>query len=216
MLTYAVTIILKEYRPEFIEKLTAKLLMSYPQSLPVSTDLPIVHLYYKDHSGVIEYMNLLVMYFILFLYIYFSVKKIEMVKSKWGLAISAVMMVIASLLMSLSICVQFGLTPTVNKGEIFPYLVVIVGLENILVLTKSVVSTSVELDVKLRIAQGLSKEGWSITKNLFAELFILVVGFFTFVPAIQEFCLFAFVGLISDFFLQLFFFATVLSIDIRR
>lgn len=40
--------------------------------------------------------------------------------------------------------------------EIFPYLVVVIGLENVLVLTKSVVSTPVDLEVKLRIAQGQS------------------------------------------------------------
>lgn len=34
--------------------------------------------------------------------------------------------------------------------------------------------------------------------------------------SLQEFCLFAVVGLVSDFFLQMFFFTTVLSIDIRR
>lgn len=33
---------------------------------------------------------------------------------------------------------------------------------------------------------------------------------------LQEFCLFAVVGLVSDFFLQMLFFTTVLSIDIRR
>lgn len=38
--------------------------------------------------------------------------------------------------------------------EIFPYLVVVIGLESVLVLTKSVVSTPVDLEVKLRIAQG--------------------------------------------------------------
>ena len=149
-------------------------------------------------------------------------------------------------------------------SEIFPYLVVIVGLENVLVVTKSVVSTPVHMDVKLRVAQGLiraknklifpknlffklfsfffvgiSKEGWYITKNLICELAILAIGFLTFVPAIQvrliktwddfydfvnfwryvvlqEFCLFAVVGLLTDFFLQMFFFTTVLSIDIRR
>lgn len=41
--------------------------------------------------------------------------------------------------------------------EIFPYLVVVIGLENVLVLTKSVVSTPVDLEVKLRIAQGQSR-----------------------------------------------------------
>lgn len=36
------------------------------------------------------------------------------------------------------------------------------------------------------------------------------------VLCLQEFCLFAVVGLVSDFFLQMLFFTTVLSIDIRR
>uniref|UniRef100_A0A452S386 Sterol regulatory element-binding protein cleavage-activating protein n=1 Tax=Ursus americanus TaxID=9643 RepID=A0A452S386_URSAM len=45
---------------------------------------------------------------------------------------------------------------------------------------------------------------------------IILIGYFTLVPAIQEFCLFAVVGLVSDFFLQMLFFTTVLSIDIRR
>lgn len=43
----------------------------------------------------------------------------------------------------------------VFSSEIFPYLVVIIGLENVLILTKSVVSTPVHLEVKYRVAQGL-------------------------------------------------------------
>ena len=39
--------------------------------------------------------------------------------------------------------------------EIFPYLVVIIGIENVVVITKSVVSTSIELDVKYRVASGM-------------------------------------------------------------
>ncbi|KAH6940214.1 hypothetical protein HPB50_026336 [Hyalomma asiaticum] len=101
-------------------------------------------------------------------------------------------------------------------SEILPYLVVVIGLENMLVLTKSVVSTPVHVGAKVRLAQGLSKEGWSITKNLLTELLLLTFAFLTFVPAIQEFCMFAVVGLLSDFFLQMVFFATVLSIDIQR
>ena len=109
------------------------------------------------------------------------------------------------------------------------------GLENMLVLTKSVVSTPAHLDIKVRVAQGLSREGWSITKNLMTEITLLTIGFFTFVPIIQvwlllsnyinlsvvslklqKLCLFATVGLLSDFFIQITFFATVLSVDIQR
>ena len=59
------------------------------------------------------------------------------------------------------------------------------GLENMLVMTKSVVSTPAHLDIKVRVAQGLSREGWSITKNLMTETTLLTFGFFTFVPIIQ-------------------------------
>ena len=38
--------------------------------------------------------------------------KFEMVKSKWGLALSAVATVVASLLMSVSVCMVFGFTPS--------------------------------------------------------------------------------------------------------
>ncbi len=118
--------------------------------------------------------------------------------------------------MSIGICTYFGLIPTLNGGEIFPYLSIFIGFENIVALTKSVVSTPFDLDVRYRIALGLKKESWLITKILSCELVVICCGFFTMVPAIQEFCAFAYVGLLIDFFMQMIFFVTVLSIDIRR
>ncbi|XP_073236270.1 sterol regulatory element-binding protein cleavage-activating protein-like isoform X4 [Porites lutea] len=177
----------------------------------------VVHIYYKgEDREFIELLPLCVTYFIVFLYLAFSVAKIEMVKSKWGLAFSAVISVIASLIMASGLCSFFGLVTTLDSSEVFPYLVIVVGVENILVITKSVVSTPVDLEVKIRVAQGLSKEGWYIFKNLCTEIAVLLSGYFTFVPAVQEFCLFAMVCLLSDFFLQMVLFVTVLSIDIRR
>ncbi|XP_071946815.1 sterol regulatory element-binding protein cleavage-activating protein-like [Antedon mediterranea] len=217
LITYAVTLVLKSYNESFILNLKDHLQKKFGfEFLENPEPREIKHLYFKERRNIVEISPLVFVYCLLFLYIYFSVSKIEMVKSKWGLAFSAVFQVVSSLAMSVGICLLFGLTPTLHGGEIFPYLVIILGLENILVLTKSVVSTPVHLDVKKRIAQGLEKESWSITKNLFTELMIILMGYFTFVPAIQEFCVFAVVGLLTDFFLQMFFFVTVLSIDIRR
>ncbi|ELU06614.1 hypothetical protein CAPTEDRAFT_96666 [Capitella teleta] len=221
VISFAVTIVFKEYDPKFIDGLKAKLERAFPLSLLSNASASDVtgqmyHVHYKAINYIAEYLPLLVTYALLFMYILFSVSKIEMVKSKWGLALSAVITVVASLLIAVSVCLMVGLTPSLSGSEIFPYLVVIIGLENNLVLTKSVVSTPVHLDVKLRVAQGLSKEGWYIFKNMIMELAVLAFGFVSMVPPIQEFALFAVVGLLSDFFLQMFFFATVLSIDIRR
>nr|XP_057909290.1 sterol regulatory element-binding protein cleavage-activating protein isoform X2 [Doryrhamphus excisus] len=215
VVTYTITMVLSSYHARFLSSLRSRLKHLHPSNCSLKEER-MVHVHFKEEIGVAELIPLVSTYIILFAYIYFSTRKIDLVKSKWGLALAAVVTVLSSLLMSVGLCTLFGLTPTLNGGEIFPYLVVVIGLENVLVLTKSVVSTPVDLEVKLRIAQGLSNESWSIMKNMATELGIILIGYFTFVPAIQEFCLFAVVGLVSDFFLQMFFFTTVLSIDIRR
>uniref|UniRef100_A0A8C7C352 Sterol regulatory element-binding protein cleavage-activating protein n=1 Tax=Neovison vison TaxID=452646 RepID=A0A8C7C352_NEOVI len=212
MVSYTITLVFRRYHAN----LRARLMLLHPSPNCSLRAESLVHVHFKEEIGIAELIPLVTTYIILFAYIYFSTRKIDMVKSKWGLALAAVVTVLSSLLMSVGLCTLFGLTPTLNGGEIFPYLVVVIGLENVLVLTKSVVSTPVDLEVKLRIAQGLSSESWSIMKNMATELGIILIGYFTLVPAIQEFCLFAVVGLVSDFFLQMLFFTTVLSIDIRR
>ncbi|KAK2506252.1 LOW QUALITY PROTEIN: hypothetical protein MC885_014672 [Smutsia gigantea] len=216
MVSYAITLVFQHYHAKFLGSLRARLMLLHPSPNCSLRAESLVHVHFKEEIGIAELIPLVTTYIILFAYIYFSTRKIDMVKSKWGLALAAVVTVLSSLLMSVGLCTLFGLTPTLNGGEIFPYLVVVIGLENVLVLTKSVVSTPVDLEVKLRIAQGLSSESWSIMKNMATELGIILIGYFTLVPAIQEFCLFAVVGLVSDFFLQMLFFTTVLSIDIRR
>lgn len=216
MVSYTITLVFQRYHAKFLGSLRARLLLLHPSPNCSLRAESLVHVHFKEEIGVAELVPLVTTYIILFAYIYFSTRKIDMVKSKWGLALAAVVTVLSSLLMSVGLCTLFGLTPTLNGGEIFPYLVVVIGLENVLVLTRSVVSTPVDLEVKLRIAQGLSSESWSIMKNMATELGIILIGYFTLVPAIQEFCLFAVVGLVSDFFLQMLFFTTVLSIDIRR
>lgn len=235
VITFAVTMVLKEWDPNIIYSLEDRLLQAYPSHTQADNSSTrrrdqreMVHVHFQYQHTLAEFVPLGAVYLILFFYIYFSVRKIELVKSKWAISICAVLTVMMSLFMSVGLCLWLGLNPTLNgsplvsprsscmPSEILPYLVVVIGLENVLVLTKSVVSTPGHVGAKVRLAQGLGKEGWSITKNLLTELVLLTFAFFTFVPAIQEFCMFAVVGLLSDFFLQMVFFATVLSIDIQR
>lgn len=69
-----------------------------------------------------------------------------------------------------------------SLSEIFPYLVVVIGLENVLVLTKSVVSTPVDLEVKLRIAQGESGRRLRFSSGSLNILFPLIVALCFFRP----------------------------------
>lgn len=209
----------------FIAGLRYKLRTHYPlhqefnnsdESSSSSKNNNTILIHYAGEIKYFEFVPLTITFILLFLYYYFSVRKMELIKSKLGMAFTTVATVLLSLSMTLGLCFFFGLTLSMQGKEVFPYLVILVGLENVLVLTKSVVSTPAHLDIKIRVAIGLSKEGWSITKNLLIEITIMTIGLFTFVPAIQEFCIFAIVGLITDFFLQMLLFSTILGIDTRR
>ncbi|KAJ3415806.1 hypothetical protein HDV05_004079 [Chytridiales sp. JEL 0842] len=171
-----------------------------------------------------EFMILAVSYAIVFLYISLVLGKVELVKSKFGLGFSAVIMVFSSLLMSVGLCSMMGvvttLVPCVSRlwtcREVLPFLIIAVGVENIFVLTNAVVTTSLDLPVKERVGLGLSKVGSKMTASLAGELFFLLTVSMFNIPALQEFCLFASVAVVMDFFMQITFFTTILSIDIRR
>ncbi|KAI6197415.1 Sterol regulatory element-binding protein cleavage-activating protein [Aphelenchoides besseyi] len=82
--------------------------------------------------------------------------------------------------------------------------------------TLSVVYTSPTLDVPSRLSQGLSCEGYSISKYFLLELSLIGVGYLTQVPQIQEFAVIAFIGIIVDMYMQLFFFTPCLTLDLYR
>ncbi len=99
--TYAITIAFRRYDREFIEKLNAGLQARFSHreqagDSAATGDKKITNLQYTNQSF-LYYIPYLVLYFLLFLYIYISVRKIELVKSKWGLAFAAVAQVISFL-----------------------------------------------------------------------------------------------------------------------
>ncbi|XP_037940962.1 sterol regulatory element-binding protein cleavage-activating protein [Teleopsis dalmanni] len=234
IIQYAITLILKQNDKEYLKSLKDTLLHRYPPPIVSSTTnsnseqhssahqhqreekSSITYIFYPGEFKIREFLPLSIAFVLLFTYIYFSVRKIDVIRSRMVLALCSVVTVLGSLVMSLGLCFFFGLTISLQSKDIFPYLVVLVGLENCLVITKSVVSTDETFDVKIRVAQALSKEGWHISKTLMTEITILTIGLATFVPVIQEFCVFAIVGLLSDFMLQMLLFSTILAMNIKR
>lgn len=220
IIQYAITLMLVKNDAAFIDSLKSKLHAAYPlhqnNSVKQMHREAISYIYYPSEFNIVDCLPMCVAFLLVFMYVHFSVRKIDIFKSRFVLATSAVITVLSSLMMALGLCFFFGLTISMQSRGVLPYLIMLFGLENVLVITKSVVSTDEKFDVKIRIAQGLSKEGWSITKTLLTEITILTIGLITFVPVIQEFCVFAIVGLISDFFMQMLLFSTVLTLNIRR
>lgn len=229
VIQYAVTLIMKERNQEFITSLQKKLHKIYPlhqqqqqsesaEGTVGKDNSSVTYIYYPGEFNLIELVPLSIALTVLFVYMHFSIRKVEMIRSRFIVALASVITVLGSLVMSVGFCFFFGLNIWVQSSMgVYPYLLILVGLENCLVLTKSVMTTENNLDVKIRVAQGLMKEGWAITKNLMTEITILTAGLvLTFLPFLQEFCIFAIVGLVSDYFLQMFLFSTVLGLNVKR
>lgn len=214
-LQYAITLMLQEHDKPYIDGLRKRLTSLYPlhqESIIEDENGPELHVYYPGDFHWRQLIPLVSLYFMFSLYIYFSLRKVESVPSKFAVALGAILTLVASLLMSTGLCCFFGHMLTFSWREMYPYLAMVVGVENIFVISKAIYHTSKDLDVKIRVAQGLSKEGWSITYNLLTEVTILTFGLFTFVPSIQRFCIFAVVGVLSDYFVQLTVFTSVLTL----
>lgn len=238
VIQYAITLVLRHNDQQFLGSLRDKLTQMYPlyqaeqqqrlqrpavetidafnAEAPAPATASIMYVYYPGEFNWLEFTPLAVAFVMLFAYVYFSIRKIDEIRSRAVLATCAVITIFCSLMMSLGLCFFFDLTTRMQSKGVFQYLIILLGLENVLVITKSVISTDHTFDVKIRVAQGLSREGWTISKTLLTEITILTIGLATFVPVIQEFCVFAIVGLISDFFLQMMLFSTVLAMDIKR
>ncbi|CAG8791207.1 5278_t:CDS:2, partial [Gigaspora rosea] len=124
-----------------------------------------------------EWALLLLAYLIFFLYIILSSGRLNSVMSKFGLAFSTVAQVFASLIMSLSICSLFGVTLTLVSisWKLLPFVFILVGVENMFILTNAVTAIPTQLNVKERVALGLEKVGYSITKTLIIWLLLLLI-----------------------------------------
>ncbi|UMM15893.1 hypothetical protein L5515_013135 [Caenorhabditis briggsae] len=214
---FAVTVFFSRYSKRVIQTLRDKLGKEFELvQTPSNDEHTFVQVYFHPLKTFSSYLPLISTYFVCMLYVYYSSRKIQMVASRWGLAFASFFTVASTLLMTTGICAHLDLSTTTWGSEIYPYIALIMGLENTLCITRSVVYTSPSLDVSSRIAHGLSQEGYKLTKYYILELLFLLIGFLTRVPDIQEFCQFSVICVTVDFYMQLFFYAPCLTFDLQR
>ncbi|KAI0668466.1 sterol regulatory element binding protein cleavage-activating protein [Trametes maxima] len=143
-------------------------------------------------------------------------QRMDMVHSRIGLAFTGLVEIIVSTITSISVCALAGFRVTMVPWELFPIIVVFIGVENMGSIVDAVVRTSISLPVKERIAQGLSRAGTSNTLKVVSYNSVLGVIAALSTGAIRQFCAFSIVVLVAHWFLVHTFFVTVVSIDIQR
>ncbi|CAI2339559.1 unnamed protein product [Caenorhabditis sp. 36 PRJEB53466] len=214
---FAVTMFFARYSTKVIAEIRAKLHREFELiETPANDERTFVQVYFHPLKTFSDYIPLISTYFVCMIYVYFSSRKFQMVASRWGLAFASCFTVASTLLMTTGICAHLDLSTTTWGSEVYPYIALIMGLENTLCITRSVVYTPPSLDVSSRIAHGLSQEGYKLTKYYILELIALLIGFLTRISDIQEFCQFSVICVTVDFYMQLFFYAPCLTFDLER
>lgn len=99
---------------------------------------------------------------------------------------------------------------TVLPTYTLPFVVIIVGVENMSTLTKAVFSIPFSHSVPVRIGLGLRKVGTTIALTSLTDLALLGITWLVFqMQPVREFCVFAAVVIVTDWFMLHTFFLTV-------
>ncbi|TXT09040.1 hypothetical protein VHUM_02514 [Vanrija humicola] len=163
-------------------------------------------------------------YAILLFALLFQLSNVSKVHSRFGLAFTGVVQLCCSAVMSFSVLALLGWNgwgwsnhQTVLPTYVLPFVIIIVGVENMSALTKAVFSVPFDHSVPVRIGIGLSKVGSQIALTSLTDLALLgIVWLCVHLRPVREFCVFASVVIVTDWFMLNTFFLTVLSIDAQR
>ncbi|GAA5878283.1 hypothetical protein JCM16303_002715 [Sporobolomyces ruberrimus] len=137
--------------------------------------------------------------------------------SKMGLIITGIAELSSSGIMSVSICWLMGWSLGLVPWNLMAFLVLTSGLDNMILVLRAISQTDLNLPVPERMAVGLKQVGVEMTVLLMVEELIAAwLLWFVEITVMRQWIRFGAVVLAVDYFLELTFFSTVLSIDIQR
>lgn len=159
---------------------------------------------------------LAIAYSITVAYFLLSLTRLRALKSRFGLMLTVVAQTVISIMGSFTICAILKIDLSRIPREVYPFVVVAVGLENMFRLVNAVIITPPQSKTSARIAEALGKTGPIALAGVGQDLLILYLLSKAVAPGVSAFCIFAAVALIFDYVLLLTFFVAVLSVDVRR
>lgn len=148
-----------------------------------------------------------------------SFKLKNLVRTRFQLGFSGIVIIILAVLSSAGLNAYLGIKSTLIIAEVIPFLVLAIGVDNIFLIVHElhVVTESLPgLSVQTRISSALEKIGPSCL--LSAILQILMFGLATSVkmPAVRNFAIYSAGAVAINFLLQVTMFIAILSVDQRR
>ncbi|KAK7528651.1 sterol-sensing domain of SREBP cleavage-activation-domain-containing protein [Phyllosticta citriasiana] len=155
-------------------------------------------------------------YSLMLFYVLYSLRKLKAVKSVFGLFCTVLAQMFISICSSFTICGILKINLAQVPGEAYPFVVLVIGLENMFRLINAVLESPAHVPTVSRVANALGDVGHLSLAAAAQNLFILYLLSNVVSPSVASACTFAAVALVFDFVFHLTFFVAVLSVDVRR
>lgn len=144
-----------------------------------------------------------------------------LLKTRFGLGLSGIFIVLLSVMSSVGICSMFHLKSTLIIAEVIPFLVLAIGVDNIFLIYNELREVNcstkgLNLSVERRVAQTLSNVGPSILLSASCELCCFILASFVDMPAVRNFAIYSSLAILINTILQLTAFISILTLDQKR
>lgn len=170
-----------------------------------------------------EVSTVVISYVVMFVYVAIALGRIRscvgfLRESRIMLAVSGIVIVMASVVCSLGFWGYVGVTTTMLAIEVIPFLVLAVGVDNIFIM----VHTYERLDhdqfasTHEAIGEAIGQVGPSILQTASSEFACFAIGAISEMPAVKTFAMYAAIAILLDFLLQITAFVALMAIDEGR
>ncbi|GAB7361016.1 hypothetical protein MBLNU230_g1059t1 [Neophaeotheca triangularis] len=150
------------------------------------------------------------------LYVLMSLRRIKAFHSRAGLVVTAITQITTSILASFTICGILKINLASVPRNAYPFVVLVIGIENMFRLINAVLAYPPTTATDLRIANALGDVGPLSVATAAQNLALLWFLSRVVSPGVAAFCAFAAIATVFDSFFLLTFFVAVLMVDIRR
>ena len=157
-------------------------------------------------------------YVVVFVYVQIMLGKLNMVEARPMLSVIGITSVVMGIGISYGICFSFGLIYSI-VNNVLPFLLLALGIDDMFVIMQALHNLTPDekkADMPIRIGYAMKNAGASIVITSATDIAAFAVGAFTSLPALHSFCLYASVGIIAIFILQVTFFVAWIPFDEKR
>ncbi|KAI9766074.1 MAG: hypothetical protein M1840_006781 [Geoglossum simile] len=153
-------------------------------------------------------------YALMALYVAINLRRLRAFKSRLGLVAMVIAQIGISIFSSFTICALFKIDLSQIPRELYPFVVLAFGVENMFQLINAVLVIPPEASTVSRISNALGNIGHLALARAAQNL--LILWLLSRAVWVTAFCMFSSIALVLDFFFHLTFFLAVLSVDVQR